>query len=291
MSRSKPPRGKTEKAICRIGAIASALGLGQDFSTVAKSMNDVRLRSGSRERRKSPNSRRSREISRKSWFGSSTSSETTDEGQRDSIFGSRSFLPDFGRSSKRPESTPVLKSVSYVSDSTNPTSYRTTAPPTENTLIDLYEVRDRRSKSLGAYELNEVTIPEAEDSSIGNSVSLPRKLSSPTERRHSGEFQRSPPPLSPRSRTNKNEINANHVHKHLSNVKGPSPLDGQFENIVNGDESKRQEIGKMTERERLTLLDVNVDGQHEDRTKPLITPANTVRKPLTIEELEKELLH
>ncbi|KAK3749501.1 hypothetical protein QZH41_013481, partial [Actinostola sp. cb2023] len=282
----KQTRGKTEKAICKMGAVMSALALGQDITTVAKNMNDVRLRSSSRERRKSPNSRRSREINRKSWFGSSTSSEYTDgEGQRDSIFGSRSFLPDFGRGfNKRPESTPVLKSVSYA----NSISVRTVAPPTQNTLIDLYEVRDRRSKSLGAYELNEVAIPE--DSSISNSISLHRKLSSP-ERRHSNELPKTPPLLSPRTSRQNNEINANHVRKQLSNVKGPS-LDGHFENMVNGDENQLQEIGhhKLTERERLTLLDVNVDGQHEDRTKPLITPANTVRKPLTIEELEKELI-
>lgn len=214
------------------------------------------------------------------------SSETTDEGQRDSIFGSRSFLPDFGRSSKRPESTPVLKSVSYINDSRGPTSSQTT----ESSLVDLYEVRDRRSKSLGAYELNEVPIPE--DSSTINSVSLPRTLSSP-ERRNS-DSQRSPPPLSPRTSLRNNEINANHVNKHFSNVKGPSRLDGgQFVNMVNGDGNPRQGIGngKLTERERLTLLDVNVDGQHEDPTKPLITPVNTGRKPLTIQELEKELLH
>ena len=282
-SRSKQPRAKTEKAICKIGAIASILSLGKDFSTVAKNMNDVKLRSGSRERRKSPNARRSREISRKSWFGSSTSSETTDDAQRDSIFGSKSFLPDF-RSSKRPESTPVLKSISYVSDTSYPTS--------ETTLIDFCEIRDRRSKSLGAYELNEISIPE--HSSISSTVSLTRTFSTPDGRNGVvSQPQGSPPPLSPRTGVRNNEINSNHFNKHFSNVKGPSGLDGQFVNIVNGDENQRQVIGngKLTERERLTLLDVNVDGQHEDRTKPLITSGNIMRKPLTIQEIEKDVLH
>lgn len=178
----------------------------------------------------------------------------------------------------------MLKSISYVSD----TSY----PATDDTLIDFHEVRDRRSKSLGAYELNEIPIPE--DSSISSTVSLPRTFSSPESRNGIDSLpQLSPPPLSPRSRTRNNEINSNHLNKHFSNVKRPSSLDGNFVNMVNGDENQRQGIGigKLTERERLTLLDVNVDGQHEDRTKPLLTSVNTVLKPLTIQEIEKDLLH
>jgi hypothetical protein len=70
---------------------------------------------------------------------------------------------------------------------------------------------------------------------------------------------------------------------------------GHFENIINRNElvGIRSTNGPniMTERERLTLLDVNVDGQHEDPTKPLIQPTNTVRKPLSIQQLERELLH
>lgn len=293
-SSRKFPRGKTEKAMCKIGAVLSTLALGRDFTTVAKNMNDVRMRSGSRERRKSPSSRRSREVGRKSWFGGSSSSDITEsEGsQRDSIFGSRSFLPDFARGNgKRPISTPVmLKSVTYPRTDLNSTAttIASVGSTTEQPLIDLCEVRDRRSKSLGAYELNLVSVNE-NSSTRTSSFSLDRKRCSPEP--YNGS-PRSPPPISPRA---KNEINSNHVHKHLSNVKGPySTNDGQFENIANSTE--RVGVGStngsdiLTERERLTLLDVNVDGQHEDQTQPLLRPANSTRKPLDIKEFEKELL-
>ena len=279
------------------------------------------------DKHKSPNSRRRHEIgysNRRSWLSSVSTEDTivNSESQRTTPEQSPSELEFTGKyppsdigllrgPNKRPLSTPVLLKATFFRESQPPSTFveplpgrarssstsstlMTSPEPVDKELIDLNtETRDYRSKSVDSSELGRVIItssPSADEMLIDRTVNCNRYSQELAEL---DIFKIPPPPFSPR--TNSPRPNSNSVED-LSGGKFNFP-DGEpqgasrprprpWQDSLSPSPSSSDQ-SPTSEQDKLTLLDVNMEGQSHDTTQPLLTP-QTVRIMPTFEELEKE---
>ena len=310
---------RCEVAVCSVGIMAAAVALGADLGQCSKDLRpELRRLSSKSDKHKSPNSRRRHEVgnsNRRSWFSSVStedaavnSNSTAPMSPRDQEFAGRS-------SNKRPISTPVLLKATFYRETERPTTFiepnctrrrssSTTSPPVspeplDQELIDLRSERwDRRSKSMDATDLNRVF---ASSESFSNWSDNPSTGTVVNCKRHSQElveiFKLPPPPCSPRGtsspRPDSNGTDPPPIAKFTFPVGEPQgaarPRPRPWQDSLSPSPSSSDQ-SPTTEQDKLTLLDVHMEGESHDKTQPLLK-ADTVVKMPTFEELEKEFGH
>lgn len=218
---------------------------------------------------------------------------------------------------KRPLSTPVLLKATFYHESQPPCTYvepnsrrrssSTTSPVTSSPemgnkeLIDLTSGRrDRRSKSMDSSELNKINISNESFSNSSDDVSTKTVVNC---KRYSQElqdldiFKIPPPPFSPRGtsspRPDCNSTDPTPTAKFnfpMGEAKGAArPRPRPWQDSLSPSPSSSDQ-SPTSEQDKLTLLDVHMEGESHDTTQPLLTSDTVIKMP-TFEELEKEFGH
>lgn len=312
---------RCEVAVCSVGIMAAAVALGADLGKCSKDLRPDLLRLFSKsDKHKSPNSRRRNEVNRRSWFSSvstedsvvNSNSSTSVTGPRDQEFA-RS--PGFGPN-KRPLSTPVLlKATFYRESGQRPTTFvepncsrgrssSTTSPespdPLDQELIDLRsERRDRRSKSMDSSDLNRINISTDSLSNSSDNLSTKTLVNC---KRYSRElvdldiYKIPPPPFSPRGTSsprpdcNSMDILPTKFTFPVGEPHGAArPRPRPWQDSLSPSPSSSDQ-SPTSEQDKLTLLDVHMEGESHDKTQPLLKSETAIKMP-TYEELEKEFGH
>ena len=307
---------RCEVAVCSVGIMAAVVALGADLGQCSKDLRPGLLRLSSKtDKHKSPNSRRRHEVgssNRRSWF----SSVSTD----DSVVNSNSTTPmpspqdqDFTSkgTNKRPLSTPVLLKATFFRESERPTTFiepnctrgrssSTTSPGSpdllDQELIDLRsERRDRRSKSMDSTELNRINM--STDSLNSASDLSTQTVVNCKELADLDIFKIPPPPFSPRGtsspRPDSNSMDPLPTTKFNFPVGEPKgaarPRPRPWQDSLSPSPSSSDQ-SPTSEQDKLTLLDVHMEGESHDKTQPLLKSETVIKMP-TFEELEKEFGH
>ena len=322
--RLRPKRVKTDRAICQAGALLALMALGRDIGDIAAKEN-AGLDSSTHKtfsRHRSLTGKRSREFSpshRLSWINSPSSDDSTFSSY-DKQFSSPEQSPSeksFNRiPPRRPLSTPVLLKATFYHDSSPPRTFEDPSSPTFNDtettstevensseapLIDLnvFERRDRRSRSLDSKELHKISLDALNgsnltltDSTITGSDpflnTVRHRLSSSSTEAGLENLKLPPPPPSPRLNSPNRDV-FNHEADPVRRRPRPRNLNLTPSSEGSGPVSPVLASPSSEPKKELTLLDVEVEGQTRDTTKPLIQP-ETVKKPLSIKELEREFV-
>ena len=307
--------------------MAAVVALGADLGKCAKDLRPELMRLSSKsDKHKSPNSRRRNEVggNRRSWFGSSISTDDSvfSANHTPSTTSPRADqdITGFGPN-KRPLSTPVLlKATFYRGESQRPTTFvepncnrrrssSTLSPdspdPLDQELIDLRcERRDRRARSVDSSELRRINI--STDSLTSSSDNLSTNTVVNCNRYSQGLtdldiYKLPPPPFSPRGASSPRGTSSPRPD---CNAREPSPTKFNFpvgepigaarprprpwqDSLSPSPSSSDQ--SPTSEQDKLTLLDVHMEGQSHDKTQPLLK-AETVLKMPTFEELQKEFV-
>mgnify|MGYP001794012201 CR=1 FL=1 len=317
--RLRSKRVKTDRAICQAGALLALMAVGRNIG-------DLRARDHSEpstfSRHRSLTGKRSREFSPShglSWMNS-FSSENSNFVSYDKQFSSPEQSPSeksFSRVSmpKRPLSTPVLLKATFYHDSSPPSTFEDpysptyssknasstsvdnsadSVPPTSSTLIDLsvFDSRDRRSRSLDSTELDRISFDTINDKRLKltnlNRNSSDASLETIRDRLSSRsadtvvETSKLPPPPSPRLNSPMRELLSNHEPE-------PSRSRSRTKNLSESSSPVSLPSPGSDFKEKLSLLDVEAEGQTQDTTEPLLQP-QTVKKTLSIKDLEREFV-
>lgn len=326
-SQKTKSKHRCEVAVCSVGIMAAAVALGADLGQCAKDLRPELLRLASKsDKHKSPNSRRRHEVgnsNRRSWFGS-TSTEDTAVNSNSSTpvsspqnveFTAPSDIGLMRGPNKRPLSTPVLLKATFFSESQPPLTYvepnssrgrssSTSSSVTvtaeqargDNELIDLTtERRDRRSKSMDSSELNRINISNESFSNSSDDVSSNTVVNC---KRYSQElqdiFKIPPPPFSPRGtsspRPDCNSTDPTPTAKFNfptgEAVGAARPRPRPWQDSLSPSPSSSDQ-SPTSEQDKLTLLDMHMEGESHDTTQPLLKSDTVVKVP-TSEELIKE---
>ena len=310
---------RCELALCSVGIMAAAVALGADLGKCSKdSRAELRRLSSKTDKHKSPNTRRRHEVgnNRRSWFSSVS---TEDSG----VINSNSTGPvtnprdqDItGRGpNKRPLSSPVLLKATFFRDSERPTTfYRAelctrsifvndlsagVTRSSDQELIDLRsERRDRRSRSMDSTELNRINISNDSISNSSDNLSTKTVVNC---KRYSQElaeleiYKLPPPPFSPRGtsspRPDSNSTEPPPATRFSFPVAEPQgaarPRPRPWQDSLSPSPSSSDQ-SPTSEQDKLTLLDVHMEGESHDKTQPLLKSDTVIKMP-TFEELEKE---
>lgn len=322
-SQKTKSKHRCEVAVCCVGIMASAVALGTDLRQGAKDLRPELLRLNSKsDKHKSPNSRRRHEVgnsNRRSWFGSTSTEDTSVNSNSSTPVSSPQNVEftapvDMMRGqNKRPLSTPVLLKATFFSDSQPPltytepnslrgrsssTSFSVTVCPEQGDkeLIDLAtERRDRRSKSMDSSELNRINISNDSISSFADDSSTNTVVNC---KRYSQElqdiFKIPPPPFSPRGASsprlecNPTDFtpNAKFCFPTGEAVGATRPRPRPWQDSLSPSPSSSDQ-SPTSEQDKLTLLDMHMEGESHDTTQPLLKSETVIRVP-TSEELFKE---
>lgn len=325
--RLRSKRIKTDRAICQAGALLAMMAVGRNIGDLA-AREHTELESSHKtfSRHRSLTGKRSREFSLSHgmpWMNSA-SSEDSNLGSYDKNFSSpeqSSSEKSFGRVSvpKRPLSTPVLLKATFFHESSPPRTFEDPCSPTFNsksgsstsvdnstangpstvsTLIDLnvFEARDRRSRSLDSNELSRISLDALSDnaftefnrnSSDASLDTIRDRLSSRSADMILEPSKLPPPPPSPRLNSPMRDVLSNHEPEPIR----PRPRGRNLSLSPSSESLSPIPLASPSSyrKKELTLLDVEVEGQTKDTTQPLLQP-QTVKKPLSIKELEKEFV-
>lgn len=319
--KTKSKAHRCEVAVCSVGIMAAAVALGADLGQCAKDLRPDLLRLGSKsDKHKSPNSRRRYEVgnsNRRSWFSSISSEDTAVNSNSTTPVPSPRDLPsDIGLlrgPNKRPLSTPVLLKATFYHESQPPCTYvepnsrrgrssstssSVTISPelVDKELIDLTtERRDRRSKSMDSSELHRINISTESFSNSSEDFSTNTVVNC---KRYSQELQDldiyklPPPPFSPRGtsspRPDCNSTDSTPTAKFsfpMGEAQGAArPRPRPWQDSLSPSPSSSDQ-SPTSEQDKLTLLDVHMEGESHDTTQPLLK-SQTVHKMPTFEELE-----
>ena len=309
--------------MCSVGIMAASVALGADLGQCAKDLRPDLLRLSSKsDKHKSPNSKRRHEVgnpNRRSWFSSVSTEDTAVTSDSTTSVSSPRDLGFTGAypANKRPLSTPVLLKATFYHESQPPLTYvepntrkrssSTTSPVTsspelgDKELIDLTsERRDRRSKSMDSSDLNRINDSNESFFNSSDDVSTQTVVNC---KRYSQElqdldiFKIPPPPFSPRGtsspRPDCNSTDPPPTAKFnfpTAEAKGAArPRPRPWQDSLSPSPSSSDQ-SPTSEQDKLTLLDVHMEGESHDTTQPLLK-TNTVIKMPTYEELEKEFGH
>ena len=326
-SQKTKSKRRCEVAVCSVGIMAAMVALGADLRQCAKDLRPDLLRMSSKsDKHKSPNSKRRYEVgnsNRRSWFNSISTEDTAVNSDsttpvaspRDLEFTGNHPPLDIGLHrgpNKRPLSTPVLLKATFYHESQPPSTYvepnsrqrssSTTSSVTlspelgNKELIDLTsERRDRRSKSMDSSELDRINISNesfSSDDFSGKTVVNCNRYSQ--ELQDLDIFKIPPPPCSPRGtsspRPDCNSTDGAPTVKFnfpMGEVKGAArPRPRPWQDSLSPSPSSSDQ-SPTSEQDKLTLLDVHMEGESHDTTQPLLK-SDTVRRVPTCEELEKE---
>lgn len=318
---------RCEAAVCSVGIMAAVVALGADLGKCAKDLRPELMRLSSKsDKHKSPNSRRRNEVggNRRSWFGSSFSTDDSvfSANHSPSTTSPRADqdITGFGPN-KRPLSTPVLlKATFYRGESQRPTTFvepncnrrrssSTLSPdspdPLDQELIDLRsERRDRRARSVDSSELRRINI--STDSLTSSSDNLSTNTVVNCNRYSQGLtdldiYKLPPPPFSPRGASSprgtsspRPDCNAMELSPTKFNFPVGEPIGAArprprpWQDSLSPSPSSSDQ-SPTSEQDKLTLLDVHMEGESHDKTQPLLK-AETVLKMPTFEELQKEFV-
>lgn len=310
---------RCELALCSVGMMAAAVALGADLGRCSKdSRPELRRLSSKTDKHKSPNSRRRHEVgnNRRSWFSSVSTEDSgvTNSNSTGPVTNPRDQDITGRGPNKRPLSSPVLLKATFFRDSERPTTFiepncvrgrssSTTSPPMspdplDQELIDLRsERRDRRSKSMDSTELNRINISNDSFSNSSDSLSTKTVVNC---KRYSQElaeleiYKLPPPPFSPRGtsspRPDSNSTEPPPATRFSFPVAEPQgaarPRPRPWQDSLSPSPSSSDQ-SPTSEQDKLTLLDVHMEGESHDKTQPLLKSDTVIKMP-TFEELEKE---
>ena len=305
---------RCEVALCSVGIMAAAVALGADLGKYSKDLRpELRRLSSKTDKHKSPNARRRYEVgnNRRSWFSSIS---TEDSGVVNSNSSGPVSSPRdqdlTGRGpNKRPLSSPVLLKATFFRDSERPTTFiepncvrgrssSTTSPPVspdplDQELIDLRcERRDRRSKSMDSTELNRINSSSDSFSNSSDNLSTKTVVNCKRYSQDLEIFKLPPPPFSPRGTSSPRPDStepppATRFSFPVAEPQGAArPRPRPWQDSLSPSPSSSDQ-SPTSEQDKLTLLDVHMEGESHDKTQPLLKSDTVIRMP-TFEELQKE---